>query len=838
MIQRTLWRILNWPSQHCKTTILIAAILAIAATLNMRRLKPDTSLASMFSKSDKSASSLMSVFDHFPIAEEMLILVTNPDPKPQPEKLIAYANRLHQKILDDPNLNSLVASYRYKADQQMIDYVTKVVVPNGMFFLNDSEFEAARARLTFPAMQEQLKQNEAMLSTPGPAAGALAKVLLEDPLRLREFLKERLLNTRPVKTYEGSDSFLSPDGRSLLIRIAGRRPPSDLNFCTIITQEIQRAADQNNIEHFEIDITGSYPIANQSHHSIRNDSISSSIGSVVCLCLLFIVMFKRPFRFFSIAFLPVATGILYGFGVYAFVSRIFTPLSAVIGSVLAGIGIDYCVFYLVHYLENRESGMLPLQASQSTIKTIFSALFAAWITTVVGFVAIIFSSVRALQDFSIVGSLGLGGTLLGALFLLPALVVLIDQYFSKNDPEAAEILQVQPQVSPASHFRFSMLPLLNHIAKYSSRWMIISILIWATAIATLAIKGPMLSLESDSTVMHPRPNPALSAMQKLNQRMGVSMDSLFVHLQADSTEQLVARSHDVTLQLQSAPAHQSGVASTLGLSAFLPDPRNTQSRLKLVGTNVAKQVTADFTKAIAESSFDPVHYEKYKTFLNMLLTPVRAPDISDLTRYDSIASLFLPHTRRADAPAEAITLIFMNQSINKRESRSVAINTLRGLLKDIPGATLTGMSVLSVDTEENVQHDLPRLIIVAVIIIAAYLLIHFRSLTTALMAVLPTLFSLTILLFIARLCDARMNLANIVAVPLLMGMDVDYGIFLVSVARATNTRKEFLNRAAASSLAVVLCAGSTVLGFGSLIFTSVPAIRSLGWAVEIGRAHV
>ena len=74
------------------------------------------------------------------------------------------------------------------------------------------------------------------------------------------------------------------------------------------------------------------------------------------------------------------------------------------------------------------------------------------------------------------------------------------------------------------------------------------------------------------------------------------------------------------------------------------------------------------------------------------------------------------------------------------------------------------------------------------------------------LAVLPTLCSLVCLLAAARLCGAKMNLANIVAIPLLIGIDVDYGIFLVSVSRRSTTRAELLDRVAASSQAVVLCA--------------------------------
>jgi predicted RND superfamily exporter protein len=166
--------------------------------------------------------------------------------------------------------------------------------------------------------------------------------------------------------------------------------------------------------------------------------------------------------------------------------------------------------------------------------------------------------------------------------------------------------------------------------------------------------------------------------------------------------------------------------------------------------------------------------------------------------------------------------------------RQASVEALRRMLRDIPGATLTGMSVLSLDTEAVVRRDLPRLSFAAVAIVAAYLLLYFRAVPLALLALLPTACSLACLLAIARLAGAKMNLANIVSAPLLIGIDVDYGIFIVSAAWRSATRAELLDRVAPSARAVIVCASATLLGFGSLAFTSVPAVRSLGWAVAIG----
>src|SRR6185437_4062213 len=144
----------------------------------------------------------------------------------------------------------------------------------------------------------------------------------------------------------------------------------------------------------------------------------------------------------------------------------------------------------------------------------------------------------------------------------------------------------------------------------------------------------------------------------------------------------------------------------------------------------------------------------------------------------------------------------------------------------------------------------------------------------AALALAPTLFSFLVLLAVMHLAGQKLNMINLVAVPLLIGIDVDYGIFLVSLARPQKIRARLIpspgtpgeGQGGSSSLgrgqpldplpspppeyrerekrslvqlannlspvchAVMICALATLIGFGSLAWTSVPAIRSLGIA--------
>ena len=49
----------------------------------------------------------------------------------------------------------------------------------------------------------------------------------------------------------------------------GRQPPNDLEFCRAITAGVTRAADLANLDHLNIEYTGSYAIAARSEQAIR-----------------------------------------------------------------------------------------------------------------------------------------------------------------------------------------------------------------------------------------------------------------------------------------------------------------------------------------------------------------------------------------------------------------------------------------------------------------------------------------------------------------------------------------------------------------------------------------
>jgi hypothetical protein len=815
-----------WPARNPRTALSIALALVLISVLAVLHIRPDASLERMMSKDDPAAVAAARVLSAFPAAEELLVLATVPPDREGAgtDSLIAFAARLDRAVHDSPEASALCAAVHYRADPQMREFFEKVLVPGGLFYLDDASFAAARARLTRDGMAEQFRRDEAMLATPGPAAAAMAKVFIQDPLRLHEFVLDRLMGSRPFKTYQNTDALVSQDGRSILIRIPGKCPPSDLSAAKAMTAVVTELTRRANTEGLQIDVSGAYAIAAASERAIRSDMTSSVMSSIVFLAGLFVLAYRRPLRLLIVGYVPVGVGVLYGFGAYAGFSSVITPLTAVIGGILAGMGIDYSIYYLAHYQTSRSLGHAPADAAAHTARSIGAALVTAWATSIVGFVAIGWSRVQALRDFALLGSLGLTGAFFGSVFVLPAMLAWRD----RRPGSAAKVPRP----------RIDLAPFLRRVRTHRLASVLACAVLLGAAIVVLVVRGGGLPFESEMSVMHPQPNAPLDAQKRIAQRMGGSPGSVIVYLRAPSADELVGLAHRVRQRLATPAARAAGVSGTYGLATLLPDPAVAASRRGTVSPQEAERVVADFRAVVADSPFRPEAFEPYVGFLRHLLTQDQPPTMADVLARPELARTALADdavSGRAQ-PTEAMTLVFLDRDIEDAAARARVVTTIRAGLADVPGATLTGLNVISHDMQAAINADLPRLSLIALGVVLLYLVGQLRTLREPLLALIPAAFSLTLTLAVMHLAGVKVNMINLVTVPLLIGLTVDYGVFLVNVARLRKAEPPdvFEAQLASSCHAILMCGLSTALGFGSLAFTSVPAVRSLGVAVGVG----
>lgn len=783
--------------------LLIAAAVSLAAVLCILRLKPESALDAMLDPHDPSTAAMGRVMADFPVTSELLVLVSIPDDRPvDPSPLLAFAGRFTASAANETDL---VRRARYQPDASARAFIEHVMAPAGLLYLDDTQLRELKTRLTPAGMADALARDEAMLAVPGPAAGGLAKALVQDPLRLHEFLLPRFAALAQaggsMDALSDHAAYFSPSGRDVLIRIEGTQPPADFDFARRLTDRVTALAAAANADHLDVRISGSYAIAAHNAGAIRQDAVVGSTASVVTLAAWFFILYRRPMRLFLMAAAPVAVGLLWGFGAYALFRSTITPLAAVVGGALGGIGIDYSIYKLAHH----RGGQSPAV----TIRRLFAPSFAAWATSVIGFAVIAFSPLRVLRDFALVGSLGLLGAWIGTLLLLPAMLALFGRDWTDS-----------PMRLPIAQWLWSVIsPRPLRVLTASGALLI------AIAIITIIFGRPVRQ-NVDMHLLHPQPNPPLDALDEINRRMRVSADALVAYVHGDSDEQVLARCYDVDRRLRADPL----VRATLGPATLLPDPVTAARQLSAFSAADADRAAGDFKAAVAASNFGNDQFAAYGDFLKQLLRPPAAPTLRTLRQYAEWSRLMLPQ----NGGHAAITLIFSVDPNPDAAHIPAVLDSLRGRLNGADGVALTGMPAVSSDTQAAARRDLPRVILLAGGLIAAYLALHFRSLGSATAAVLPSAISLLLLLAVMKLFDVQLNLINLVMVPLLMGMNVDYGIFAADVLRARHEPDALRRRFVAGTAALLGCCGTAMLGFGSLATTAIPAVRSLGVLVTVG----
>jgi predicted exporter len=347
----------------------------------------------------------------------------------------------------------------------------------------------------------------------------------------------------------------------------------------------------------------------------------------------------------------------------------------------------------------------------------------------------------------------------------------------------------------------------------------------------------MPHLEGDLTMLHPRPNPALAATDEAVARFAGQGEIIPVLVRAATPEALLVSAIDAAAVLESAECRGVGVTSVLGLHRLLPDPRLTER----VNTELARVDPAEalgrFDHAVAESAFEPAAYADYRKILRDLLTPRQPPGLAQVMEHPSIAVRLFPRDRPTVAsalPTETVLLIRLSNPVRGREERARVVGTLRSALLGHAGVDLAGLLAVSDELEDATRRGLPQSILISIGLVLGWLMLVFRRVGEVALSLTPLLIGAVGTLAFIVAAGQRLNPINCIAIPLLDGIAVDAGVFLVSVARGGVSRPELVSRLRPTIHAVLLAIATTITGFAALCFTHTPAIRSLGLIAAVG----
>lgn len=172
-------------------------------------------------------------------------------------------------------------------------------------------------------------------------------------------------------------------------------------------------------------LTGFSAIDKATFSVIMNDFLKITFVSMLAVAIIVFLIFKS----LSKGLLPmivVVNALIWTMGQVGYLNLTLTVVSMVSAAMIMGLGISFGIHELFGYYEKRKT-MEPKKALEEVMEELLLALLGASLTTIAGFLALLFGVLPAMKILGIILALGILNTLIGAIFLLPVIIYLYDK---------------------------------------------------------------------------------------------------------------------------------------------------------------------------------------------------------------------------------------------------------------------------------------------------------------------------------------------------------------------------------------------------------------------------
>ena len=113
--------------------------------------------------------------------------------------------------------------------------------------------------------------------------------------------------------------------------------------------------------------------------------------------------------------------------------------TALLSSVMIGVGVDYTIHFLWRYRTERVGGLEPVKAIMKTLTTTGRGITFNALSVILGFSALPFSVFSPIRYFGFLVMVSIVTCLIGALVIVPALVLIFKPAFLEKEKSGSRI---------------------------------------------------------------------------------------------------------------------------------------------------------------------------------------------------------------------------------------------------------------------------------------------------------------------------------------------------------------------------------------------------------------
>ena len=756
-----------------------------------------------------------------------------------PEDLRTLQQRLQdaQTLLTDlaaaPGLQQLLASVNQEISKALVAHLTEAFLGNATPLTAES---GQALDVTFlSALFGEMAQ---ALATP-------ATYVFRSPWA-RFFLKDSDILSQEGYLTAGNDRFL-------FVLVESR--PADRGFVkhAIPLQALRDhiKAVQHDFPNVQAGVTGSRALASDEMGSSQRDTALATVISLISVGLLYIAIFWEVWSPLRVQ-ITLQLAICWSLGWATLAVGHLNILSVTFAPILIGLADNLGIHLAARYSEERAAGHDFRTAIEIAARQTGPGIVTAGLSVVLAFYAVMLANFPGLAELGFIAGSGELLCMVASFTVLPALLA-VSQRYLRTQPAAWQaperrnwsrlgrfprltlvgigvLTLIGVLVSPLPKFDYNLLHLQakgtesvvweNRLLEASDRssWYALST---ANSLAELQRKKaqflalPVVDrIESLASMLPPHQEERLALVAEIAPLVE-SVSAAWENVEPIDVEELSNTLERIRFKLQRPPTdwdpakRPSEAALTAARTALIA----VQEHLKTMPPATASQALDALQRGLMAD------FTAKWTLLQQNVHPPGPVTLDNVPSY--LRERFVGRSGRY------LLQIFARENIWEREPMETFVSQLQAVDPDV-----TGPPVVAFYSIRNMQQGYVRGGMYALLTIVGLTFVHFRRLKPTCLALLPLGVAALWMIPCMALFGVQMNIANLIVIPLFMGMAFDNGIHLVD--RALEPPRAASERATQSTgKAVVLATLTTIAGFGSLMVARHAGIFSFGLLVAL-----
>ncbi len=598
------------------------------------------------------------------------------------------------------------------------------------------------------------------------------------------------------------DPFCSADGRFRVIHVLSRHPLRDFPDSQLWLNQVRQVVAQADFDSAQVEVllTGAPVFAASIATDMERDTRKSATAATGLIIVMFLLAHRR---WKPLLWLLILLGLvlLTTLGLGGLIFGAINIVSLGFFAILIGLAVDYA---LVHYQEAVASPHLSIPSLR---KVMARGILCAAATTVGSFLLLNFGGLPGLAQL---------GTLV-ALGVALSAAVMVFEYLPWLFPERRDLaFSAHCQAEFSSGLGSPGRPLLA---------------LGSSAIVTTGCLMVLLSgfprLDTSADALRPRNSEPYAALELVRKHLNPSGEALWLLIQGTSEQEVLQRLGAVESIL--AEAVSQGMVASYSIPGFLWPHLEFQVANRDTARDLGRR-HADLRQAAADYGFESSAF----VFTERVLESLRD--------FGSRTDRVWPQNASSQWILDKVSVRTNGHFIaagmvhpHRQDGRLVM--THLGLLQSklsTQGALLSGWEFLGSAVFAHSQAGFWKITTVMTLLVLVSLFFAFHRAWEVVLSVAAMALGGACLLATMRLANWPWNLMNLMAVPLILGTGVDYGIFMQRTLRRHQGNLRSVWRSLGKAL--LLCGGTAVAGFGSLSLSQNTGMASLGKVCALGIA--